>query len=335
MRKSYLLALAAFGLSVTCANPASAAFEWHAPKKKVKRIKVETVPAAPVAPVEAAPEIKWNAQSDTQETVIDIDLPEPISEDAVYKPTPVDASAPEAIEVLKKPNANYSYKETAVKDNMDATPAYYGFGSDIPLVMAVGQIIPEGYSPVFSKHINLGQRISWKAADSWSQSLEKALKEVGLGHRVDGNTVYVLNQYEAKARVIDAIPQPKMVAPVTAQPKTTKDLEQVIELSNTADPVIPEVIEPKTDTSKKWLAGSNETLRDTLQRWSDQNDSQLYWLIDYDYRLKKPVSIDGRFEDAVKNLLDQFEGVKPRPYGQLFRSANNSHVLTIKAYGVE
>ncbi len=330
---------------VALGTAADAGFEWRAPVEPEPRIQVK---AAPVPAVEEVmePNIKWEeSQKD------DMDLPPPVSDTVPMTPTKADMY----IETIQKDNRDEV--EMAAMDSAPIMPQdgeYYGFGKDIALPLALGQIVPDGMTTVFARSVNLGQRISWQGNGSWQDTLYQAMSEIGLSYTVEGNTVYVAPDYEIRARAATN-------AKVASVSKPMKDdtSHGAIELSNAPDAMLPEsvmgdmvestapVTATKVDASamtkvpmekvsrSNWTAMSGMTLRETLEQWTAESESDLYWLIDYDYRLKKDVSFDGNFETAVRSLLDQFNEVEPRPYGQLYRSSNNSHVLTIRAYGVE
>jgi hypothetical protein len=81
-----------------------------------------------------------------------------------------------------------------------------------------------------------------------------------------------------------------------------------------------------------WGGTKGATLRDTLKNWSDAANVELYWSIDYDYKLKGDVSYAGSYDEAVGKLLDQFAAVRPQPYGQLHQSKDGPRVLVVKSY---
>lgn len=83
-----------------------------------------------------------------------------------------------------------------------------------------------------------------------------------------------------------------------------------------------------------WSAASGATLRDTLKSWSDAAKVEMYWSIDYDYRLSTPVIFSGSYDEAVGKLLDQFATARPQPYGQLHQSRDGARVLVVKSYDV-
>lgn len=81
-----------------------------------------------------------------------------------------------------------------------------------------------------------------------------------------------------------------------------------------------------------WAGAKGATLRDTLKSWSDAASVELFWSIDYDYKLKNDISYAGSYDEAVGKLLDQFASVRPQPYGQLHKGKDGPSVLVVKSY---
>ncbi len=69
--------------------------------------------------------------------------------------------------------------------------AVEGFGRDVPLALAMRQIVPPDYAFSFGDGVDPGQRISWTGGAPWNQVLQKAIESSGLGVDVDGKTVVV------------------------------------------------------------------------------------------------------------------------------------------------
>lgn len=84
-----------------------------------------------------------------------------------------------------------------------------------------------------------------------------------------------------------------------------------------------------------WQGAKGQTLRDVLQAWSDVAGVELYWSIDYDYRLQDDAAMAGTYDEAVGKLLDRFASVRPQPFGQLHQSAEGPRVLVIKSYDIK
>lgn len=72
-----------------------------------------------------------------------------------------------------------------------------GFGSDIPLALAMRQIVPAQYAYVFSGNVDQGTRISWNGGKPWNDVLADAIRPQGLDLSVSGQTVRVFPQGQA------------------------------------------------------------------------------------------------------------------------------------------
>lgn len=66
-----------------------------------------------------------------------------------------------------------------------------GFGRDVPLALAMRQIVPPDYAFSFGDGVDPGRRVSWSGGMPWNEALQKAVESSGLGVEVDGKTVVV------------------------------------------------------------------------------------------------------------------------------------------------
>lgn len=120
---------------------------------------------------------------------------------------------------------------------------------------------------------------------------------------------------------------PAMISPVPA-PKAPTPPPVTSGINMASDTAPAATLAPAT-----WHGARGQTLRDVLKSWSDVAGVELYWAIDYDFRLQKDVGYPGSYDEAVGNLLDLFAGVRPQPYGQLHQeNGNGQRVLVIKSY---
>lgn len=101
-----------------------------------------------------------------------------------------------------------------------------------------------------------------------------------------------------------------------------------------ATPVMVRPPQMSAVPAESWQATAGMTLRDALQDWAARAGVELYWSIDYDYRLRDDVRLQGSFTDAATELLDRFAAAKPRPYAQLHQQGGQPRVLVVRAYGV-
>ncbi|HRC27259.1 MAG TPA: TcpQ domain-containing protein, partial [Alphaproteobacteria bacterium] len=70
-------------------------------------------------------------------------------------------------------------------------PDAIGFGRDVPLAMALRQVVPPSYGFSFADGVDQGQRVSWAGGKPWDQALDAALRPKGLGASISGNAVHI------------------------------------------------------------------------------------------------------------------------------------------------
>ncbi len=393
---------------IAFAATAHAGFEWKGPLGA-------PAPAAEAAPADMQPNddltpvTSWEKPADA--------APAPVAAAPVESmPAPV-AAAP-ANDFVAAPVASEP-----------ASDVLTGFGSDVPLVIALQQVVPAGYQYSFAAGVNPGVSVSWQGGKSWQGVLADMLASQGLGYRIQNSAVIVGNYASPEQMQQSAAPaapeasdaslgmtavpsdnaaaetapmaiaSPAPAAPVQStvvseKPVTihrekrssllerlgwtqgTKQEERAnvavpADTSMSADPVPAPVTESSAASNEpqqlaaatpysrsaadaamassatevgattaaaapamngNWKGAKGQTLRDVLKTWSDQAGVELYWSIDYDYRLSDDVATAGNYEQAVGGLLDKFASVRPQPYGQLHQSASGPRVLVVKSY---
>jgi hypothetical protein len=72
-----------------------------------------------------------------------------------------------------------------------------GFGKDMPLALAMHEIVPTGYAYSFDGGVNPGLRVSWQGGRSWNEVLADALAPYGLRPVIGGQTVRILPAHAA------------------------------------------------------------------------------------------------------------------------------------------
>lgn len=170
--------------------PAYAGFEWSPPPAvPAVNAAANTGPAVPAAPPTGVDKMELMPIPGTNEA--------PVFEE----------SAPVVAEpVSTEPTAPQIEKETTalptVKASQDAStpPAYdgpfsiaQGFGTDIPLALALGQIVPGEFAYSFASNVNPGLKISWDGGKPWNDVLNEALKPHSLRADIIGTVVMVRN----------------------------------------------------------------------------------------------------------------------------------------------
>lgn len=64
-----------------------------------------------------------------------------------------------------------------------------GFGSDMPLVLALRQVIPAEYSYSFGRDINMGANVSWNGGKPWDLVLNEMLAPLDMHAEITGRNV--------------------------------------------------------------------------------------------------------------------------------------------------
>jgi hypothetical protein len=66
-----------------------------------------------------------------------------------------------------------------------------GFGTDMPLALALNQIVPSSYAYAFGDGVNPGYRVSWSGGKSWVDVVSDMVKPLNLMSEVRGKTIYI------------------------------------------------------------------------------------------------------------------------------------------------
>lgn len=112
-------------------------------------------------------------------------------------PAPSALTAPEEPETLPT-----EYAATAHPVKASQNPPMQdalGFGSDIPLALALRQIVPAEYGFSFAAEVDQGARVSWSGGQPWDVVLNNALKPLGFGAVIAERTVRVVSAAEMQA----------------------------------------------------------------------------------------------------------------------------------------
>ncbi len=98
-----------------------------------------------------------------------------------------------------------------------------GFGRDIPLVLALHQIVPAGYAYSFDDGVNKGARLSWNGGKAWNEVLEDALRPLDLRPMISGKTVRIRQSWESGPSMTPA-PAPESVMARRSVPRTPESM---------------------------------------------------------------------------------------------------------------
>lgn len=169
------LVLGFVSLTLLCAasTPAQAGFQW-VDQSGVERSSDQMPSMASSAPIAAQPLPSF---------------PEPQIIEAAPPPAPK-AMAPAAkLQTLEPPADIASAEEPASEEKGKVVR---GFASNIPLSVALRQVLPQEYSFSVAQDVSLGTQVSWKGGTEWRAVLKDMLAPVGLSAKEDGASVQIV-----------------------------------------------------------------------------------------------------------------------------------------------
>lgn len=145
-----------------------------------------------------------------------------------------------------------------------------GFGKDMPLALAIQQILPPGYAYSFAKSVNPGERVSWNGGKQWNLVLMETLEPLGLTARIGENNVAIIpsvgdlsSNNELSARetdsAINAI-EPASGVEQEIQTKPENDIETMSNRLTIRDPGEQETEQPGQSKSALLKPAENSVL---------------------------------------------------------------------------
>lgn len=78
--------------------------------------------------------------------------------------------------------------------NIEQDPDVVGFGTDMPLALALQQIAPAGYAFSFGENINPGAKVSWTGGQGWVDVMRDMIAPLGLQADVRGKAIFIHDQ---------------------------------------------------------------------------------------------------------------------------------------------
>lgn len=307
----------------------------------------------PVGPVETGPLTPTPAPENTTTAGMKTMSGGKVVEEKPVSPAPESLETP-SLEEQPTPTASSSVApsapssppQTAEKIEWAAPPAVketlplQGFGKDLPLVMALRQIVPVDYAYGFASNDLAGTRIDWQGGKPWPSVLSDSLSAAGLRADISGKAVLIskMAEYAPLTPTPEAVsPNNLLPVPVSSSatetnevqplpltdaqpaipvPATAKSVEAPSPVAETEKPV-PQVIE-NAASKFMWTARPGATLKDVLSDWSKTAKVELDWVTPYDYPIGNAFTFKGTFEQAVDSLLGTYSQESPRPRGRLY-----------------
>lgn len=292
---------------------------------------------------EAAMQHKPMATPETMATPMPMDLnqPEPMPLEQPPQKAIMPADTPEEVKAAVANNSGGGLKvdpypvanpsapigTPTVREPFAQTPVetkdVVGFGTDIPLALALQQVAPAGYAFSFGESINPGAKVSWSGGDNWVNVMQGMIEPLGLQASIRGRVIFVNHQHEAAAAP-QIIESPAGIEP-PADIEPAAGMEQPVNLNRVAinDPgqsgqtqpqktvkVLSErqplaKIAPAAGEERMvWEAKAGDSLKETLETWSKTGNFDVTWSAMHDYTIESDVLVAGEFDMALKSLIN-------------------------------
>lgn len=236
--------------------------------------------------------------------------------------------------------------ENKTKGNVDES-LVQGFADNIPLAVAVRQLVPADRGFAVAPDVDSGALVSWQGGKPWRTALDEMLAPSGLrSEERDGVVTVVRAKNDVAAATHPPIsllstspanppnqPQQLVAQPVEAvaavnilpSPPTVNIVEPMI--METAPNAHPQSLPPAN--LETWTANRGDMLHKILKDWARRSNIEISWLAEYDYPLQASLTITGTFEEAVRQLLSGFHEAKPQPIAQLHMDNKAEHAVLV------
>ena len=202
-----------------------------------------------------------------------------------------------------------------------------GFATQVPLPIALRQVLPIGYTFSIDPGINMDTLVSYKGGRSWRETLKDMLTDAGLVAHEQGKQVAVGSATPVAASGPISL-APAQILPI-APARNIAPPAHVLTMPASAEmPASHGVV------VSGWSAQRGDTLRQVLTDWCHRASVELQWQAEYDYPVEASVRFNGNFEDAVRSMLAGFDAARPQPIGELHANPGAGQmVLVIQARG--
>ncbi len=186
---------------------------------------------------------------------------------------------------------------------------------------------------IWNTHSSENAPIDLMAGDSMDEiSSEEVLPEAAVSEE---------GSLESTEATSQATPVEEMPVEEVYVPRINPDMPAEIEayVSPASDENVFEVVMSQTeaayvlDTKRitTFRAKAGQTVRDTLERWSDEANVQIFWETPYDFPVEKSITLTATYPMAVQALLGRLETVEPRPTAKLHPNwPHGPSILTVK-----
>ena len=197
------LSIAILSLTLGTANTALAGFEWVPEKtqpRKVYRPQTRQI-TQPRTNREANAPIRLDNSYAAPDDMRDNSVMSKVLEQ--FQPTPDNKTNTPFINTMDQDTSARDMTNSAPMAMQSDTPSENmmpsntqmtyesidGFGSDIPLAMALRQVVPPSYSFAFGDAVNAGAKVSWSGGKPWNQVMQDMVSPLDVSANITGKTI--------------------------------------------------------------------------------------------------------------------------------------------------
>ena len=246
---------------------------------------------------------------------------------------PARSATPGVLGVLPAPRPGGPVAAGVVPASADHTPVQSagsvlnGFGKDIPLRLALRQVIPLEYEVTLAPSDPIGNEItSWQGGRPWKAVLDDLSARHHLQIRFDGNRAVVNGGGGGEAAPVTGAPM--AAAPTASEPSPERLPESQPERPRGPTPTgplardlngVPRPVSggPVDAVPSAGVYGAGEaheglSVRATLDEWTQRGGGRLVWHCkNVEYPLYGTNVFEGDFKQAAADLLMAFADVRP------------------------
>ncbi|MCC6597870.1 MAG: TcpQ domain-containing protein [Alphaproteobacteria bacterium] len=272
--------------------------------------------------------------------------PPPMAEIA---PTPEGMAAPAQRMEMPAPAAQVE-KEAA--PSAPELAHIEGFGTDIPLALALREVVPPEYAYAFGDGVNPGYRISWNGGKNWLEVVREMVAPLSLRADIRGNVVVISSMHAPSAAPVagekrsdaegvqnnsekttlysvrrQAITNPGEDSAVQP-PETLGAIENMLSAEEMAEavpvpaapsredaefaPVSVNALAENPSRNEIWEARVGDSLRRTLDGWSKKANFELVWESSHDYTVNTDILVSGDVRRALKTVMISGDEAQPQ-----------------------
>lgn len=176
-----------------------------------------------------------------------------------------------------------------------------GFGKEMPLALALSQIVPAEYAYSFGEGVNPGMRVSWNGGQPWNEVLAAALEPHNVGVDIRYKKVLLSAVEEEQTAAVE--PEMDMSEQEVIQPEFQNDVdaveEQLVEdVESTTEAIEDGAEEMMDDASDMPEEAPEEAMNDALREVYGDEQMEEESMPDSD-----PIMLDAEEDKGASNSL--------------------------------